>query len=398
LVTDGLATSANGDFNTIDGPIHGRARASVTKAAGTQIETVFINPSTQTPDLVTYMNDLSTSGTHHLVGDFDQLGETVSNIAYNIACTTEVLAPGASPPVTPPPTPPAEGYGYCNYGSSGTGADSTCDGNVQGGEWCNANQNFCETCVGKWCVSSNPLPTPAPTPAPTQPTGGPYHCNECETCTDTVWSTWVGEGNSWYPCGDRVAWIQSSKSYSLQEACNYVTAEYPGTNGYPGCPCDCNSDIPVLDCGLCGVTGGCTIESLVDDNKYCNADPALFPDAAACTLWGVTHAFDHVTKWCEVTNNADCAYCGDNGGCAISSQNSVKYCNKDSNLFPDQAACDLWGENDGWHESLWCGSISASSDTASSNNGNSGNNGNTGNSGNSNSGTINGNGNAWVGG
>ena len=85
IITDGLATSANGNLDKWGGPPHGRASAVIAKASGTQIETVFINPATQTPTLVSYMNDLSTSVTHHLAGDFDQLGTTVSNIAYDIA-------------------------------------------------------------------------------------------------------------------------------------------------------------------------------------------------------------------------------------------------------------------------------------------------------------------------
>jgi hypothetical protein len=44
--------------------------------------------------------------------------------------------------------------GYCNWGPLGTGASSTCDGGVQGGEWCNANQSQCEAgCGGKWCTN-----------------------------------------------------------------------------------------------------------------------------------------------------------------------------------------------------------------------------------------------------
>jgi hypothetical protein len=77
--------------------------------------------------------------------------------------------------------------GYCNYGPDGTGATSTCNGQVQGGDWCNQKESQCLTCNGKWCTNgtpanppspvapSNPPPTPpSPTPpTPVPPTGLP---------------------------------------------------------------------------------------------------------------------------------------------------------------------------------------------------------------------------------
>lgn len=61
--------------------------------------------------------------------------------------------------------------GYCNWGPLGTGESSTCDLDVQGGDWCNVGQTNCEQCGGKWCTNDTggpPSPTP---PAPTPPTG-----------------------------------------------------------------------------------------------------------------------------------------------------------------------------------------------------------------------------------
>jgi len=80
------------------------------------------------------------------------------------------------------------GSGYCNWGPLGTAASSTCDGEVQGGHWCNVGPYNCQVgCSGNWCETSNPSgPTPPPTtptpppptpppsspPPPTPPTGG----------------------------------------------------------------------------------------------------------------------------------------------------------------------------------------------------------------------------------
>jgi len=293
LITDGLATSANGDFDEAAGPLHGRARAAVAKASGTQIETVFINPATQTPTLVSYMNDLSTSGTHHLAGDFDQLGTTVSNIAYNIACTTEVIAPGASPPVTPAPTPLAPGVAYCSW--------RNCDGTVQGG-WCDESQTRCSGCSGQWCTESNPQPTPPPTPAPTPPTAGPYHCN-CSTCTESVWNRWAG---SW-TCKARVEWMQTaSQGYTEQGACNYVTNEYPDQNS--GCPCNCNdlggtwetSSEPAYsaDCATCRNKSGCAFSS-ESGVKWCDKKSSQ----QSCDHTGATDS-SHAALWCPGTGSS----------------------------------------------------------------------------------------------
>jgi chitin-binding protein len=44
---------------------------------------------------------------------------------------------------------------FCNWGNDGTGASSTCEGGAQGGEWCNASGNQCESgCGGRWCTIS----------------------------------------------------------------------------------------------------------------------------------------------------------------------------------------------------------------------------------------------------
>jgi hypothetical protein len=52
---------------------------------------------------------------------------------------------------------------FCNWGQDGSGASSSCEGGAQGGDWCNASENQCESgCGGRWCTSSMPPPAPAP--------------------------------------------------------------------------------------------------------------------------------------------------------------------------------------------------------------------------------------------
>jgi hypothetical protein len=46
---------------------------------------------------------------------------------------------------------------FCNWGQDGSGASSTCEGGAQGGTYCNANGNQCESgCGGRWCTGQCP--------------------------------------------------------------------------------------------------------------------------------------------------------------------------------------------------------------------------------------------------
>jgi hypothetical protein len=45
-------------------------------------------------------------------------------------------------------------------GPAGTAASSTCNLEVQGGDWCNTNKEQCEAgCSGKWCTNMMSAPT-----------------------------------------------------------------------------------------------------------------------------------------------------------------------------------------------------------------------------------------------
>lgn len=64
--------------------------------------------------------------------------------------------------------------GYCNWGPDGSAATSTCNGDVQGGTWCNLSEYNCDDgCSGRWCTTGTgggpPSPTP-PTLTPPAPT------------------------------------------------------------------------------------------------------------------------------------------------------------------------------------------------------------------------------------
>ena len=93
------------------------------------------------------------------------------------------------------------------------------------------------------------MPTDNPTPAPitADPTSSPVvpepkYCG-CHDCTDTVWSTMAGA----YPCGDRIEYMKSQWGGSLpeEEACAFVSAEFPSVCG-PYCdPSTCDGRCPL---------------------------------------------------------------------------------------------------------------------------------------------------------
>lgn len=83
-----------------------------------------------------------------------------------------VAQPASQPVASPTPSP-----GYCNWGTTGNSANSVCDGNVEGGPWCNQGESYCSSCSGRWCTDGSgptpPPPSPVPAPTPSPPTGSP---------------------------------------------------------------------------------------------------------------------------------------------------------------------------------------------------------------------------------
>src|SRR6056300_1444236 len=70
-------------------------------------------------------------------------------------------------------------------GPLGTGASSTCDGDIQGGDWCNIDAYNCETgCGGRWCENDGG-PTPPSPPSPTPPPPPPTPPTASNTATTT---------------------------------------------------------------------------------------------------------------------------------------------------------------------------------------------------------------------
>lgn len=76
----------------------------------------------------------------------------------------------------PPTSAPTEKHsGYCNYRG--------CNGEIQGGEWCNEHPMRCRgECAGTWCKWN---PTPVPTKSPTPPTSSPTRMPSPPTTTPT---------------------------------------------------------------------------------------------------------------------------------------------------------------------------------------------------------------------
>ncbi|KAL7456129.1 hypothetical protein ACHAWC_007634 [Mediolabrus comicus] len=76
--------------------------------------------------------------------------------------------------------------GYCNWGPLGTAASSTCNGEIQGGDWCNIDGNNCETgCGGRWCENDGPTPPPPSPPSSTPPPPPPTPTSGSNTATTT---------------------------------------------------------------------------------------------------------------------------------------------------------------------------------------------------------------------
>jgi len=133
---------------------------------------------------------------------------------------------GPSPPTSAPnPAPVPSSSGFCNWGSDGTGASSTCEGGAQGGQWCNANGDQCESgCGGHWCNGGPSPPTSAPVPTATPPTSG-----GCPSgWTQATWTSYT----SYAPC------CEDSPNYDpsadTDECDNYSACDYTGDFAYLG--------------------------------------------------------------------------------------------------------------------------------------------------------------------
>jgi hypothetical protein len=111
---------------------------------------------------------------------------------------------------------------FCNWGPDGSGASSMCEGGAQGGEWCNASGNQCESgCGGRWCTSSGGGGGPSP---PTSGGGG-------ECAPGWKQASWTGY-ISYAPC------CEDSPSYDpsadTTECDFYSACDYTGQFAYGG--------------------------------------------------------------------------------------------------------------------------------------------------------------------
>merc|ERR1712129_678479 len=119
-----------------------------------------------------------------------------AEITIKCSYPTISRAPTPIPKPTPPPTPPPPTStptatpGYCNYGGNDSSREQ-CDGEVEGGPWCNENKANCEgSCAGNWCIVAYPTPvvtewptytpvqwpTYSPVQSPTAPNAPPTSC------------------------------------------------------------------------------------------------------------------------------------------------------------------------------------------------------------------------------
>mmetsp|Transcript_43333 Transcript_43333/g.48510 ORF Transcript_43333/g.48510 Transcript_43333/m.48510 type:complete len:1556 (-) Transcript_43333:209-4876(-) len=89
--------------------------------------------------------------------------------------------------------------------------------------------------------TSAPILVSTPIQEPTSPT--PVRCGGCNTCTEDVWNTLAGP----YSCGERITYLEQASeqtlvsldifipSFNEEEACRFVTDEYPTI-----CTCTCD--------------------------------------------------------------------------------------------------------------------------------------------------------------
>ncbi len=89
-----------------------------------------------------------------------EIGSTVGPVTPTTQSPTRPIVP-----TKPPSYPPSSNEGYCNY--------QGCNGEIQGGDWCNNSRTNCEgNCSGTWCTN-NPAPTTSPVAATSSPTKTP---------------------------------------------------------------------------------------------------------------------------------------------------------------------------------------------------------------------------------
>jgi hypothetical protein len=121
---------------------------------------------------------------------------------------------GGPVPSPPAPSPPASSF--CNWGPAGTGASSVCQGGAQGGDWCNASGDNCESgCGGRWCTSGGPVPSP-PTPSPPGSGGAcPAGWTQASFTTYTSYAPCCRDSPNYDPSADRT-------ECDVYSACKYT--------------------------------------------------------------------------------------------------------------------------------------------------------------------------------
>jgi hypothetical protein len=126
-------------------------------------------------------------------------------------CTSGGGGPPPAPEPDPTPAPQISAAGFCNWGPDGSGASSVCEGGAQGGAYCNASGNNCESdCTGRWCTSGGGAPTPG--------VGGgecPPGWNQASWTTYTSYAPCCEDSPNYDPSAD-------TTECELYSACDYT--------------------------------------------------------------------------------------------------------------------------------------------------------------------------------
>lgn len=302
--------------------------------------------NTAVSDRLQELGWLRASGMSDCVFPYDPTGATGAgkpeqfwNCAeITITCTNPTVSPAPSPPPQPTPvttlapigsptgSPVAQPtFAYCNYGGTHDTSRERCDGEVEGGTWCNENQSQCEgPCNGNWCTTGAPTPvTASPTIQPTSspstapsssPTTEPTQCVDDQT--ERFFFKKRNNGTNRF---ENCEWLRTERKAKQNRICRKFTDSSPNGNIGPA------KDVCREICGTCPTsnptqrptespTGSPSKKNTLAPNKSPSKGPTKTP----------TSSTSHPSK-SPVSSDACCSQffniCKDNPWCQDSEEN-----------------------------------------------------------------------------
>jgi len=235
-----------------------------------------------------------------------------AEITIKCSYPTISRAPTPIPQPTPDPTPPpptstpTAAAGYCSYGGNDNGREA-CDGEVEGGAWCNENKSNCEgSCAGTWCILSFPTPvtTEWPTYSPVQwPTYSPVQ-NPTATpiapptsCVDKPKDKFLfqmkGKKNKKKPVYKNCKWLAKKPQKKIKKICKKNTDSYNGIG--PA------KEICKVLCDTCPTASPIQTPPTTSPTKQITATPTKSPtnSGVGCCTIDFKNCSPTVVGWCS---------------------------------------------------------------------------------------------------